>query len=55
MKYFNVHGINKAIELIKEGNNTNEHVTSRANFAMINNYFKQDNNFFSNAWANSNN
>lgn len=46
MKYFNVQGINKSIELIKESDNTNEHVTSRATIAMINNYFKQENDFY---------
>lgn len=46
MKHFNVQGINRAISLIREGDNTQEHVTSRATFAMINHYFKQDGNWY---------
>ena len=46
MKYFSIPGINRAISLIREGDNTQEHVTSRAAFAMIGNYFKQDNDWF---------
>lgn len=46
MKYFNVEGINRAISLIREGENTNEHVTSRATHAMLINYFKQEEGFF---------
>ena len=41
MKYFNIQGINKAISLIREGDNTQEHITSRATNAMINHYFLQ--------------
>lgn len=46
MKYFHIKGINRAISLIREGNNNQEHVTSRATFAMINHYFKQEDNWF---------
>jgi len=43
MKYFNIKGINRAISLIREGDNTNEHITSRAVSGMVNVYFKEEN------------
>lgn len=43
MKYFNITGINRAISLIREVKNTQEHVTSRATSSMINFYFKEEN------------
>lgn len=46
MKYFNIIGINRAISLIREGDNTNEHVTSRATNALINFYLRQANGFY---------
>lgn len=46
MKYFNIQGINRAISLIREGHNTQEHTTSRATNAMINHYFNQMDNWF---------
>ena len=45
IKYFNIKDLNRAITLIKDRDNTNEHVTSRATLGMINNYFKLEDNW----------
>lgn len=47
MKYFNIPGINRAISLIREGQDTNEHVTSRATSAMIKHYIKDRDDLYS--------
>lgn len=45
MKCFNINTINKAISLIKDGQDTKEHVTSRAISGMLSNYYKPVDNF----------
>lgn len=45
MKYFNLDVIKGAISLIKDGNDTREHVTSRATSGMLSFYFRPENSF----------
>ncbi len=42
MKYFNIKALNASVRAIREGSNTNEHVTARAGLGLVRNYFPLD-------------